>query len=105
LPASARFAVFTGTTNGDGLLVEDKTVYQYDGGPQGGLTLPLKATQSSQINAEFVDRGQRKLELAGRHVGREQILTNDMEAHGESDCRVERTLLPEGSCSLLRERQ
>ncbi|MDQ0242408.1 hypothetical protein J2S94_004523 [Arthrobacter bambusae] len=41
----------------DGLLVGDETVSQYDGDPQDGLTLPLKATQSSQINAEFVYRG------------------------------------------------
>ncbi len=41
----------------DGLLVGDTTVSPYDGGPQDGLTLPLKATQSSQINAEFVYRG------------------------------------------------
>jgi hypothetical protein len=41
----------------DGLLVGDKTVSQYDGDPQDGLTLPLKATQSRQINAEFVYRG------------------------------------------------
>jgi hypothetical protein len=39
----------------DGLLVGDKTVSQYD--PHDGLTLPLKATQSSQINAQFVYRG------------------------------------------------
>jgi hypothetical protein len=41
----------------DGLLVRDKTVSQYDGDPQEGPTLPLKATQSSQINVEFVYRG------------------------------------------------
>ena len=41
----------------DGLLVGDNTASPYDGGPHDGLTLPLKATQSSQINAEFVYRG------------------------------------------------
>jgi hypothetical protein len=41
----------------DGLLVGDNTVSPYDGDPQDGLSLPLKATQSSQINAEFVYRG------------------------------------------------
>jgi hypothetical protein len=41
----------------DGLLVGHNTVSPYDGNPQDGLTLPLKATQSSQINAEFVYRG------------------------------------------------
>ena len=44
-------------TISDGLLVGDETVSQYDGDPQDGLTLPLKATQSSHINAEFVYRG------------------------------------------------
>jgi hypothetical protein len=41
----------------DGLLVGDNTVSPYDGDPHDGPTLPLKATQSSQINAEFVYRG------------------------------------------------
>lgn len=41
----------------DGLLVGDKTVSQYDGDRLDGPTLPLAATQSSQINAEFVYRG------------------------------------------------
>ena len=41
----------------DGLLVGGTTVSPYDGDPRDGLTLPLKATQSSQINAEFVYRG------------------------------------------------
>lgn len=41
----------------DGLLVGDHTVSPYDGDPRDGLSLPLKATQSSQINAEFVYRG------------------------------------------------
>ena len=46
-----------GMTIRDGLLFGDNTVSQYDGDPHDGLTLPLKATQSSQINAEFVYRG------------------------------------------------
>jgi hypothetical protein len=75
VPASVLFAVFTGKTVGDGLFVGDKTVTQYDGDPQAGPSLPLTATQSSQINPEFVFHGQRKLKLAGWHVGREQILT------------------------------
>jgi hypothetical protein len=41
----------------DGLLVGDNSVSPYDGDPQDGLTLPLTATQSSQINAELVYRG------------------------------------------------
>jgi hypothetical protein len=41
----------------DGLLVGDDTVSQYDGDPNGGPSLPLSSTQSSQINAEFVYRG------------------------------------------------
>jgi hypothetical protein len=73
--ASVLFAVFTGMTIGDGHLVGDKTVSQYDGDPQAGLAMPLTATQSSQINPEFVYRRQWKLEPAGWHVGREQILT------------------------------
>jgi hypothetical protein len=82
VPASVLFAVFTGTTIGDGLLVGDKTVSQYDGDPQPGLALPLTATQSSQINPEFVYHGQGKLELAGWHVGREQILTTSWRPTG-----------------------
>ncbi|MDQ0678741.1 hypothetical protein QFZ30_002123 [Arthrobacter pascens] len=41
----------------DGHLAGDNTVYPYNGDPQDGLTLPLKATQSSQISTEFVYRG------------------------------------------------
>ncbi|CAN7332264.1 DUF4192 domain-containing protein [Arthrobacter sp. LjRoot14] len=46
-----------GMTIRDGLLVGDNTVSPYDDDPHEGPTLPLKATQSSQINAEFVYRG------------------------------------------------
>lgn len=35
----------------------DQTVSQDDGDPKDGVILPLSATQSSQINAEFVYRG------------------------------------------------
>jgi hypothetical protein len=62
-PHAATIAALTcalaerGTTIRDGLLVGDNTVSPYDGDPQDGLSLPLKATQSSQINAEFVYRG------------------------------------------------
>jgi len=62
-PPAATIAALTGAlaergmTISDGLLVGDETVSQYDGDPQDGLTLPLKATQSSHINAEFVYRG------------------------------------------------
>lgn len=62
-PHAATIAALTcalaerGMTIRDGLLVGDHTVSPYDGDPQDGLTLPLKATQSSQINAEFVYRG------------------------------------------------
>ncbi|MDD1477901.1 DUF4192 domain-containing protein [Arthrobacter sp. H16F315] len=41
----------------DGLLVGDLTVSAYDGDPKASTRLPLSATQSSQINAEFVYRG------------------------------------------------
>lgn len=44
----------TGNDHPRRLLVGDNTVSPYDGDPQDGL--PLKATQSSQINAEFVCR-------------------------------------------------
>ncbi|PVE14902.1 DUF4192 domain-containing protein [Arthrobacter sp. Bz4] len=46
-----------GLTIREGLLVGDQTVSQYDGDPDTGVKLPLSATQSSQINAEFVYRG------------------------------------------------
>lgn len=41
----------------DGLLVGDHSISQYDGDPRHSVSLPLSATQSSQINAEFVYRG------------------------------------------------
>jgi hypothetical protein len=62
-PHAATIAALTGAlaergmSIRDGLLVGDKTVSQYDGDPLDGPTLPLAATQSSQINAEFVYRG------------------------------------------------
>ncbi|MDP9696719.1 UNVERIFIED_ORG: hypothetical protein J2X79_004302 [Arthrobacter globiformis] len=61
-PHAATIAALTGAlaergmTIRDGLLVGDETVSQYDGGVNGP-SLPLAATQSSQINAEFVYRG------------------------------------------------
>jgi hypothetical protein len=64
-PHAATIAALTcalaerGMTIRDGLLVGNETVSQYDGDPQDGLTLPPTATQSSQINAEFVYRGSR----------------------------------------------
>ncbi|WP_426940145.1 DUF4192 domain-containing protein [Pseudarthrobacter sp. S6] len=62
-PHAATIAALTGAlaesgmTIRDGLLVGDHTVSQYDGDPKDGIRLPLSATQSSQINAEFVYRG------------------------------------------------
>ncbi|MBT2555902.1 DUF4192 domain-containing protein [Arthrobacter sp. ISL-5] len=62
-PHAATIAALTcalaerGMTIRDGLLVGDETVSPYDGDPGDGVTLPLTATQSSQINAEFVYRG------------------------------------------------
>ena len=62
-PHAATIAALTGAlaergmTLRDGLLVGDTTVSPYDGDPRDNLTLPLSATQSSQINAEFVYRG------------------------------------------------
>ncbi|MHA7291318.1 DUF4192 family protein [Arthrobacter sp. MDT3-24] len=62
-PHTATIAALTcalaerGMTIRDGLLVGDNTVSPYDGVTQDGLSLPLSATQSSQINAEFVYRG------------------------------------------------
>jgi len=41
----------------DGLLVGKERVSQNDGSPEDGRSLPLAATQSSQINAEYVYRG------------------------------------------------
>jgi hypothetical protein len=61
-PHAATIAALTGAlaergmSIRDGLLVGDDTVCQYDGGANGP-SLPLAATQSSQINAEFVYRG------------------------------------------------
>jgi hypothetical protein len=62
-PHAATIAALTGApaerglTIREGLLVGDQTVSQYDGDAQTGARLPLSATQSSQINAEFVYRG------------------------------------------------
>lgn len=62
-PQAATIAALTGAlaecglSIRDGLLVGEQTVSQYDGDPNDGLSLPLNATQSSQINAEFVYRG------------------------------------------------
>jgi hypothetical protein len=62
-PHAATIAALTGAlaergmSIRDGLLVGDQTVSPYDGGPESGPSLPLAATQSSQINAEFVYRG------------------------------------------------
>ncbi|MDQ0678772.1 hypothetical protein QFZ30_002154 [Arthrobacter pascens] len=62
-PHAATFAALTGAlaergmSIRDGLFVGDNTVSQYDGDPLDGPTLPLAATQSSQINAEFIYRG------------------------------------------------
>jgi hypothetical protein len=46
-----------GITISDGLLVGDQTFTQYDGDPQNNATIPLTATQTSAINAEFIYRG------------------------------------------------
>ncbi|MCB5275900.1 hypothetical protein BJG92_03454 [Arthrobacter sp. SO5] len=62
-PHAATIAALTGAlaergiTIREGLLVGDDAVSQYDGDPEGGPSLPLTSTQSSQINAEFVCRG------------------------------------------------
>lgn len=62
-PQAATIAALTGAlaerglSIRDGLLVGDDTVSEYDGDSKDRLTLPLSATQSSQINAEFVYRG------------------------------------------------
>ncbi|GAA1786511.1 hypothetical protein GCM10009712_37360 [Pseudarthrobacter sulfonivorans] len=62
-PHAATIAALTGAlaerglTIREGLLVGDQTVSQYDGDPENGVRLPLSATQSSEINAEFVYRG------------------------------------------------
>ncbi|MFJ5698713.1 DUF4192 domain-containing protein [Arthrobacter sp. NPDC093139] len=46
-----------GITISDGLLVGEKTFTQYDGDPQTSAAIPLTATQTSTINAEFIYRG------------------------------------------------
>ncbi|MEC5193295.1 MULTISPECIES: DUF4192 domain-containing protein [unclassified Arthrobacter] len=62
-PHAATIAALTGAlaergmTIRDGLLVGDDAVSQYDGEPGDGPSLPLAATEYSQINAEFVYRG------------------------------------------------
>jgi hypothetical protein len=62
-PHTATIAALTGAlaergmSIRDGLLVGDQSVSQYDCDPTDGARLPLSATQSSQINAEFVYRG------------------------------------------------
>lgn len=62
-PHAATIAALTGAlaehglTIRDGLLVGDDTVSEYDGDPKDRVSLPLSATQSSTINAEFVYRG------------------------------------------------
>jgi hypothetical protein len=62
-PHAATIAALTGAlaecgmSIRDGLLVGDQAVSQYDGDPGDRLRLPLSATESSQINAEFVYRG------------------------------------------------
>ena len=64
-PHAATIAALTsalaerGMTIRDGLLVGDNTVSPYDGDPQDGLTLPLKATQSSP--------NQRRIRLPRQH--------------------------------------
>lgn len=63
MPHAATIAALTGALAErgmnirDGLLVGDDTVSEYDGDPSAILSLPLSATQFSQINAEFVYRG------------------------------------------------
>jgi hypothetical protein len=74
-PHAATIAALTcalaerGMTIRDGLLVGDKTVSQYNGDPQNGLTLPPKATHSSQINAEGdpLQPDQRRIRLPRQH--------------------------------------
>jgi hypothetical protein len=62
-PHAATIAALTGAlaergmSIRDGLLVGAQTVSQYDGDLKDRVRLPLSATQSSQINAEFVYRG------------------------------------------------
>jgi hypothetical protein len=62
-PRAAIIAALTGVlaergiTISDGLLVGDRSFMQYDGDPQNNPTIPLTATQTSAINAEFIYRG------------------------------------------------
>jgi hypothetical protein len=62
-PRAAIIAALTGVlaergiTISDGLLVGDQTCTPYDGDPQSNPTIPLTATQTSAINAEFIYRG------------------------------------------------
>jgi hypothetical protein len=62
-PRAAIIAALTGVlaergiTISDGLLVGEKTFTQYDGDPQTSAAIPLTATQTSAINAEFIYRG------------------------------------------------
>ncbi|WP_307869266.1 DUF4192 family protein [Arthrobacter pascens] len=62
-PRAAIIAALTGVlaergiSISDGLLVGEKTFTQYDGDPQHSAAIPLTATQTSAINAEFIYRG------------------------------------------------
>ena len=62
-PRAAIIAALTGVlaergiTISDGLLVGEKTFTQYDGDPENSSAIPLTATQTSAINAEFIYRG------------------------------------------------
>ncbi|WP_227008067.1 DUF4192 family protein [Pseudarthrobacter sp. AB1] len=78
-PHAATIAALTGAlagrglTIGEGLLVGDQTVSQYDGDPKKGVRLPLSATQSSQTNAAFRPvRSSDEIENNGR-AGRRTI--------------------------------
>jgi hypothetical protein len=52
-----RRAAERGITISDGLLVGNETFTQYDGDPQTSAAIPMTATQTSAINAEFIYRG------------------------------------------------
>ncbi|WP_240987026.1 DUF4192 domain-containing protein [Arthrobacter sp. Soil736] len=62
-PRAAIIAALTGVlaergiTISDGLLVGDQTCTQYDGDPRSNAAIPLTATQTNAINAEFIYRG------------------------------------------------
>ena len=62
-PGAAIIAALTGELAArglpirDGLLVGEDTFSRYDDGPESYAAIPLKTTQSSQINAEYVYRG------------------------------------------------